>query len=94
MVCSISMVPLIWISLRRGAKMGLFTCFIYGLVQFALEPYAYHPIQVLLDYPLAFGVLGLSGFFGSYPLIGVGFGIGGDSLHIFDQESYSLLSTH
>jgi thiamine transporter len=72
-----SMVPLIWISLRRGAKIGLFTCFVYSLAQFALEPYAYHPIQVLLDYPLAFGALGLAGFFGSYPLIGVGVGIGG-----------------
>jgi len=36
-----SMVPLIWISLRRGVKLGLFTCIVYGLVQFALEPYAY-----------------------------------------------------
>jgi thiamine transporter len=71
------MVPLIWISLRRGSKVGLFTCFVYGLVQFALEPYAYHPIQVLLDYPLAFGVLGLAGLFVKYPLIGVGVGIGG-----------------
>ena len=72
-----SMVPLIWISLRRGVKIGLFTCFVYGLVQFALEPYAYHPIQVLLDYPLAFGVLGLAGLFRNYPLVGVGVGIGG-----------------
>ncbi|RLI37807.1 energy-coupled thiamine transporter ThiT [Candidatus Bathyarchaeota archaeon] len=72
-----SMVPLIWISLRRGVKTGVFTCFVYSLVQFALEPYAYHPIQVLLDYPIAFGALGLAGLFGSYPLIGVGVGIGG-----------------
>ncbi len=72
-----SMVPLIWISLRRGPKIGLFACFVYGLVQFSLEPYAYHPIQVLLDYPLAFGVLGLAGLFRNYPLIGVGVGIGG-----------------
>ncbi len=73
-----SMVPLIWISLRRGAKVGLFTCFVYGLVDFALPPfYAYHPIQVLLDYPIAFGALGLAGLFRNYPLVGVGVGIGG-----------------
>jgi thiamine transporter len=72
-----SMVPLIWISLRRGTKIGLFTCFVYGLVQFALEPYAYHPIQVLLDYPIAFGVLGLAGLLQRLPLVGVGVGIGG-----------------
>jgi thiamine transporter len=73
-----SMVPLIWVSLRRGPRIGLFTCFIYGLVQFMIEPWAMGgPIQVLLDYPFAFGALGLAGFFQRYPLIGVGVGIGG-----------------
>lgn len=28
-----------------------------------LEPFAVHPLQVLLDYPLAFGALGLAGVF-------------------------------
>jgi thiamine transporter len=51
---------------------------VYGLVDFALPPfYAYHPIQVLLDYPIAFGALGLAGLFRNYPLVGVGVGIGG-----------------
>ena len=35
-----------------GPKLGLIT-----------GPYIYAPLQVLLDYPLAFGALGLSGFF-------------------------------
>ena len=35
----------------------------YGILQLIIEPYIYAPLQVLLDYPLAFGALGLSGFF-------------------------------
>ena len=72
-----SMVPLLWLSLRRGAKIGLFASIVYGIVQLLVEPFVYHPVQVLLDYPLAFGALGLAGFFTSYALIGVAVGIFG-----------------
>ncbi|NIN52848.1 MAG: energy-coupled thiamine transporter ThiT [Nitrososphaeria archaeon] len=72
-----SMVPLLWISLRRGLRVGLFTCTIYGLVQFMAGPYVFHPAQVLLDYPVAFGALGLAGLFRNHHLIGSGVGIGG-----------------
>jgi thiamine transporter len=72
-----SMVPLLWLSLRRGAKIGIFASIVYGIVQLLIEPFVYHPVQVLLDYPIAFGVLGLAGFFKSYPLIGVVVGIFG-----------------
>ncbi len=64
-----SMVPLIWLSLRRGAKIGIFACAVYGLVQLALEPFIFNPLQVVVDYPLAFGVLGLAGFFSRWPRI-------------------------
>ena len=40
----------------------LFICFV-GVLQFIIEPYIYFPLQVLVDYPLAFGALGLSGVF-------------------------------
>jgi thiamine transporter len=78
-----SMVPLLWLSLRRGTRIGLFACIIYGLIQFMIEPFAVSPIQVFLDYPLAFGVLGLAGFFKKYPFIGVCLGIGGRFLSHF-----------
>ncbi|MCJ7761961.1 energy-coupled thiamine transporter ThiT [Candidatus Bathyarchaeota archaeon] len=65
-----SMVPIIWLSLRRGPKVGLFAGVLYGLIQFGIMPYAYFPVQVLLDYPLAFGCLGLAAFFKKQPLIG------------------------
>ena len=72
-----SMVPLLWLSLRRGVKVGLFASIVYGIVQLLVEPFVYHPVQVLLDYPLAFGALGLAGFFTNYALIGVAIGIFG-----------------
>lgn len=46
-----------------GPATGLIVAFTYGVLQFILGPYVVHPLQVLLDYPLAFGALGLSGFF-------------------------------
>ncbi|GLC81210.1 energy-coupled thiamine transporter ThiT [Lacrimispora brassicae] len=46
-----------------GVKAGIMTGVAYGILQFITEPYIYAPLQVLLDYPLAFGALGLSGLF-------------------------------
>lgn len=46
-----------------GLKTGLMTGVAYGILQFLVDPYIYAPIQVLLDFPLAFGALGLSGIF-------------------------------
>lgn len=48
-----------------GARTGLITGLAYGIPQFIVEPYIYAPLQVLLDYPLAFAGLGLAGFFSS-----------------------------
>ncbi len=75
-----SMVPVIWLSLRRGPKTGLFACVLYGLVQLILEPFVYHPVQVLLDYPIAFGALGLAGFFQRRPTLRKGTTITSDLL--------------
>jgi len=72
-----SMVPILWLALRRGPKIGLFTGAVYGLVQLAVMPQIYYPVQVLLDYPLAFGCLGLAGFFQKRALIGVVVGVTG-----------------
>lgn len=76
-VTAASMVPIIWLSLRRGPKVGLFAAILYGVVQFALAPYIYHPAQVLLDYTIAFGLLGVAGFFQKRPFIGTILGITG-----------------
>ncbi len=46
-----------------GPVVGIFTGMAYGILQFLIEPYIYFPLQVLVDYPFAFGALGLAGFF-------------------------------
>ncbi|MCK9443525.1 MAG: energy-coupled thiamine transporter ThiT [Tissierellaceae bacterium] len=56
-----SMIPIILFAVRWGLFPGLAIGGVYGLLQFILEPYFYHPMQLILDYPLAFGLLGLAG---------------------------------
>ncbi len=46
-----------------GPAAGILTGVAYGVLQFLVEPYILSPFQVLVDYPLAFGGLGLAGFF-------------------------------
>ncbi len=58
-----SMLFVVLIGYWYGAKAGLLTGFAYGLLQFVIDPKFYSPMQLLVDYPLAFGALGLSGFF-------------------------------
>jgi thiamine transporter len=78
-----SMIPILWLALRRGPKIGLFSGTVYGIVQLVVLPFVFHPIQVLLDYPLAFGILGIIGFFRERPLIGVIVSIAGRFLMHF-----------
>ena len=60
---SLEMIPLILLALRQGPLVGMVAGAAYGLLDLAIEPFIVHPVQVLLDYPLAFGALGLAGFF-------------------------------
>jgi len=60
---SLEMVPLILLALRQGPFVGVVAGAAYGLLDLVVEPVALHPVQVIFDYPLAFGVLGLAGFF-------------------------------
>ena len=45
-----------------GAKNGLICGLLYGMLQFMQSPVLYQPMQFFLDYPLAFGCIGLCGF--------------------------------
>lgn len=58
-----SMFFIVLIGYWYGAKAGLMTAFAYGFLQFVLDPVFYSIPQMIIDYPLAFGALGLSGFF-------------------------------
>ena len=51
--------PGYWFGLGAGVLTGV----AYGALQLLLEPYVIHPMQLVLDYFLAFGAFGLSGFF-------------------------------
>ena len=48
-----------------GPKWGLTSGVALGLLNLIIDPVILFPMQVLLDYVLAFGCLGLSGFFSS-----------------------------
>ena len=56
-----SMLPLLWYSNKFGVRNGLIAGAAYGFLQLIQKPEIYHWVQVLLDYPLAFMMLGLAG---------------------------------
>lgn len=60
-ICSMLFVTLIgyW----YGLKAGLLGAVAYGILQLIIEPYVIMPAQLVVDYILAFGALGLSGIF-------------------------------
>lgn len=58
-----SMLFIVLIGYWYGIKTGLAAALAYGVLQLLLDPYILNIPQVLLDYILGFGVLGLSGIF-------------------------------
>lgn len=57
-----SMLFITLIGFWYGPKIGIMTSIGYGLLQLFIEPYILSLPQLILDYILAFGSLGLSGF--------------------------------
>jgi thiamine transporter len=76
---NLGMVPIFWLALRRGPKIGIFAGAVLGVVDLAIEPFVVNPAQFILDYPLAFACLGLAGFFRKFEVVGpvVGVVVGG-----------------
>lgn len=62
-LCSMLFIALIgyW----YGPKVGILTGVAYGILQLVIDPYILSLPQMIVDYPLAFGALGMSGFFAS-----------------------------
>ena len=56
-----SMLPLMVFANRHGLRWGLAAGVIYGMLQFFQKPEITHWVQVVLDYPLAFALIGLGG---------------------------------
>lgn len=59
---SLAMLPILVLALRRGVLPAMAAGAFFGVIDFLYEPYAAAPIQVLLDYPVAFALLGVAGF--------------------------------
>jgi thiamine transporter len=69
-----TMVPLFILALRRGPLVGAVGGGLYGLFEgwiISGGKNFYHPVQVILDYPLAFAAAALAGFFPKRPALGV-----------------------
>lgn len=49
-----------------GVRLGVIAGIAFGLLDLVLAGFVFHPIQVLLDYPIAFGLLGIIGLFRNY----------------------------
>lgn len=62
-VTLVSMLPVMLYAYIFGTKRGVFAGLVYGALQMLQEPQIYEPLQVLLDYPIAFSSLGLAGLF-------------------------------
>lgn len=58
-----SLLPLMIYSYMFGTKKGALAGAVYGLLQIIQDPWIIHPAQLLLDYPVAFAGIGLSGMF-------------------------------
>lgn len=59
---SLEMLPIFIIAFRWGGVPGIISGLVYGLVQLAVNPYIVHPVQLILDYPLPYMLVGLAGF--------------------------------
>jgi len=66
-----AMLPLFVLAIRRGPLVGVLGGVLAGTLQMAIDPFFVHPIQVVLDYQLAWGAIGLAGFFKSWAIIAV-----------------------
>ncbi len=60
---ALTMVPILLIAFRRGAVAGMTVGAIYGAISMMIAGVIYHPASIFLDYILAFGLIGVAGFF-------------------------------
>lgn len=60
---SLGMLPIFIIAYRHGLKYGLISGFIFGLFNYMISPYFVHWAQILIDYGIAYTVIGFAGVF-------------------------------
>jgi len=62
-ITPLSMLVVVLVGYFFGPRQGIMAGMAFGLLDLLIAPYAMTPIQILLDYPFAFGALGLAGLF-------------------------------
>lgn len=60
-VTAFSMFAMFLVGYLFGPRQGILAGMAYGLLDLVLNPYVVHPMQIFLDYPLAFGAIGIGG---------------------------------
>ncbi len=60
-VTLLSILPIVVCGYLLGTRRGIMAGFCVGLLNLIFGPYVIHPVQLLMDYPIAYGALGLSG---------------------------------
>lgn len=58
-----SLLPIMLFAYIYGAKKGVLIGCVYGILQAIQDPFIIHPAQFLLDYPIAFTMVGFAGTF-------------------------------
>ncbi len=58
-VTPFSMLFIVLVGYLFGPRQGVLAGIVFGLLDLLIKPYVIHPVQLFLDYPLAFGALGL-----------------------------------
>ena len=59
----VSLLPIMIFAFIYGTKKGVIVGLIYGIMQAMQDCYIIHPAQFLLDYPIAFAMVGFAGTF-------------------------------
>ena len=65
---SLNMLPIIVLALLRGPSIGVITGVLVGFTDLIFNPYVISLPQMLLDYPIAYGLVGLAGLFALRPV--------------------------
>lgn len=61
-IISLGMIPLLIYAILRGGIPGMTMGFAMGILFYFLDPFFLHPLQYILDYPVAFCLVGAAGF--------------------------------
>lgn len=57
------LLPIVVCAYLLGTRRGVMAGVCVGLITLIFDPYVIHPLQLIIDYPLAFGSMGLAGLF-------------------------------